>query len=136
MTKHWTAAEYRRMQGLRDSERRKPPLRPPVKCSIPTRRKYRNKPAWYDGIRYDSQLEADYAHGLDIKQKAGAITGWTRQVKFRIAENRTHRVDFLILKPDKTFEFVECKGMPTPEGELRRELVEQKYGIKITVVKK
>lgn len=129
MTERITANEYRQKYGLEPPKQQN--FTPEPKSS-----KYRNKRTEYNGVVYDSMLEADYAMSLDTLKQAGVITGWTRQIKFHLSRTRSHRVDFLLLYPDLTFEFVECKGQELPEGKLRRELVEEQNGIKIRVVRK
>jgi hypothetical protein len=59
--------------------------------------KYQNVRTVYDGVRYDSRAEARRAAELDLLVKIGEITGWTRQVTFRLGcPENTYRVDFLV----------------------------------------
>jgi hypothetical protein len=76
--------------------------------------KYHARITEYDGIRYDSKMEAKYAEGLDLAVRAGAIRGWCRQVAFRLGPARIrYRVDFLEFGPDGVVTAIEIKGVVT-----------------------
>ena len=77
------------------------------------RKKYRNTPTYYNGLRFDSKAEAARAAELDFQQKAGAIVFWIPQVTFRLgcAENK-YRVDFLVVTKDGV-RAEDVKGMET-----------------------
>lgn len=80
------------------------------------RPKYRNVRTEYRGMPFDSKAEAEYARQLDLRQNAGEIKGWTRQVPFMLGvpENK-YRADFLVFHNDGTVEAVDVKGMETPK---------------------
>jgi len=93
----------------------------------------------YNGIKYDSGWEAEYAEELDLKKMAGVITGWQRQVKIEmnVVEERgnpvltdktmydlkqegktfTHicnyYIDFVVLNNNGFYEYIEIKGVVT-----------------------
>lgn len=100
--------------------------------------KYHNKNRTYNGISYDSVLEATKAQELDLLLKAKEIKGWTRQVKIEInfVKNENNRweitgepaldlkkqgkefrhfrnyfMDFVITHNDGSIEYCEMKGL-------------------------
>jgi hypothetical protein len=98
----------------------------------------------YDGIRYDSKMEAAYAAQLDTLKAGGAIVNWRRQVTIPLAVNGRHicnyRVDFEVAHNDGHLELIEVKGFETPVWQLKWKLLEAIYGaehpdVELTVVK-
>lgn len=95
-------------------------------------RKYRNRPATVDGIRFDSQREAGRWTQLRAMELAGAITDLERQVKIPLIGKcgplltRTGRkmkltVDFGYYDRDRdAIIYEDAKGMPTRDYEVRR----------------
>lgn len=79
--------------------------------------KYNNTPQLYNGMRYDSKKEAEYAKQLDLRVKAKDIKSWERQVKIDLRVNGKHitnyYVDFVITHNDKSREYAEVKGFST-----------------------
>lgn len=69
----------------------------------------------YNGSRYDSKFEASYAFELDMRQKAGEIERWEKQVKIPLTVNGyvigNYYVDFVAYYPDGTVEYIETKGL-------------------------
>jgi len=103
--------------------------------------KFRNKRTEYNGHIYDSKGEAELAAELDIRQKAGEIKSWERQVSYKLVVHGvvicTHRVDFVITHHNNTREAVEYKGYATALWKLKRKLFEAIYpNIPYTVRKK
>ncbi len=96
----------------------------------------------YAGLTYDSNFEAGYAQELDLRQKAGEILKWERQINLNLAVNGfivcQYRIDFIVYYPDNTIEYVECKGYPTPVWKLKWKLFEALYSdlpdVKLTVI--
>ena len=100
--------------------------------------KYRAKPTYYNGIRFGSQKEAQYAQDTDLEIKAGIIDFYLTQVPFRLP-GTIHRLDFVKFKqaantPLYEVHFVEVKGFETQLGKIKRRQVEELYGIEIEVV--
>ncbi len=108
---------------------------------IPKRpRKYGNKPATVDGIRFDSRAEARRWQELKLLERAGEIAGLERQVRFSIDWNgspiTTYVADFVYIDCRTGARIVEdIKGVATPEFKLKAKLFEANYGFPITVVK-
>lgn len=98
--------------------------------------KFNAKPTDYDGYRYDSKLEARYAAHLNLLKSSGEVLFFLRQVPFHLAPNLTYRVDFQIFYKSGDVEFVDVKGMETPDFISKLKLVEHQYPVKIKIVKK
>lgn len=90
--------------------------------------KYKNVKQTYDGYSYDSRLEAQKAHELDLLVKAGEIVEWERQFKVSIEYDGKkicdYYCDFRALLPDGSYELIEIKGMETAVYRLKRKLLE------------
>lgn len=88
----------------------------------------------YNGFRYDSGFEANYAAELDLRLKAKDIKGYDKQVNLNLIVNGfivcQYRIDFIIYHNDGTTEYVECKGYPTDYWKLKWKLFEALYSIK------
>lgn len=90
--------------------------------------KYNNTPQRYNGSRYDSKKEAEFAKQLDLRVLAGDIKGWEKQVKLSLNVNGKHItnyfIDFKIINNDDSIELVEIKGMETEVWKLKFRLTE------------
>ena len=97
------------------------------------RSKYHSHKVTVDGIKFDSQLEADYYGRLKLLVKVGALNGFCRQARFVITEgvngnNATEYVcDFVLFYPDGHFRIVDTKGVETPEFKLKQKCFAEKY---------
>lgn len=111
----------------------------------PGKQKYGNRKTVVNGIRFDSQREADRYQALLFLQRIHQISGLERQVKFElIPAQRDERgkviehacnyyADFVYVQNGKTV-VEDAKGFQTPEYKIKRKLMLQKYGIKIREV--
>jgi len=90
--------------------------------------KYYNIEQVYNGVRYDSKKEAQYAYELDMRKKAGEIKDWERQITIPLKVYGkticTYRIDFKVYHNDGTIEWVEVKGFPTYSWRLKWKLFE------------
>ena len=73
--------------------------------------KYKARSTVYNGNQYHSLFEAGYAQGLDLRQKAGDIKEWKRQVRFSLyGKNGGHIcdyiLDFVITNNDGTLSYI------------------------------
>ena len=79
--------------------------------------KYRNKPTWYGGVKYQSAKEAKYAMDLDWRLKGKEIKDWIRQPRFDFIINGKfagfYKLDFMITHLDGSTEFIEVKHKQT-----------------------
>jgi len=76
--------------------------------------KYGAKPVVYDGHKYPSTKEANYAVMLDWKKKTGLIRGYKKQVPLKIEVNGQHMckyiADFVVEENDGTITYIDTKG--------------------------
>ena len=104
---------------------------------MPKPKKYRNKPCEYEGQRFDSKLELKVY--LDLVAVWGA-PNVIRQVSIPIGKGRM-RPDFFVITSrfdDGSFRghFVDAKGVITAAWRRGANHLEDKHGIKISLVKK
>jgi len=94
--------------------------------------KYHNKWTEYNGKKYQSKKEAEYARDLDFRINAGEILDWRPQQRIPIEVNGVHIAyyicDFVIWEKDGTQRYVDIKGMrsgpPYQMFKLKKKLVE------------
>lgn len=98
--------------------------------------KFNAKRTEYNGIRYDSKLEARYAEALDGRIASGEVVFRLRQVPLHLPGGVVYRCDFVEFHADGTVHFVDVKGMETPEFKIKKKIVEATYPIKIELVKR
>lgn len=69
----------------------------------------------YNGMWFQSKLEANYAKQLDWRIQAGEVKEWKRQHKIEIKVNGVkicnYFIDFVVTLSDGSQQFVEVKGM-------------------------
>jgi len=95
--------------------------------------KFHAKPTSRYGIHFDSQKEARYYDTLILRQKAGEVLFFLRQIPFDLPGGVKHRIDFMEFWSDGTVHVVEIKGYDTPAGKMKRKMVESLYPITIEV---
>ena len=93
--------------------------------------KVRARPAIRDGQHFDSQKEARYYDGLRLRQKAGDLVFFLRQVPFHLPGGIKYVVDFVEFLSDGTVRFVDVKGHRTPEYIRNKKQVQTLYPIDI-----
>lgn len=98
------------------------------------RHKFKAKPTEADGIRFDSKKEAAYYTTLTLRQKAGEILFFLRQVPFHLPGNIRYVVDFQEFHSDGTVHFIDVKGFETPEFKTKKKMVENLYPVEIEIV--
>ena len=98
--------------------------------------KYNAKATVVDGIRFDSMREAAYYSELKLRQRAGEVVGWLRQVPIHLPGGTKLVVDFQEFHTDGTVHFVDVKGVVTDVFKIKKREVEFTYPwLKIEVVK-
>ena len=97
------------------------------------RHKFRAVQTVADGIKFPSKKEARYYEELKLRQAAGGVLFFLRQVPFHLPGGVRHVIDFVEFHADGTVHFVEIKGYDTPIGKLKRKLVESIYPISVEV---
>lgn len=73
--------------------------------------KYNNRKVEVDGIKFDSQKEADYYCELKLMLAAGEIRGFCRQAEFILAPNLRYKADFIVINNDGTAEIIDVKRL-------------------------
>src|SRR5215469_3837676 len=111
-----TAAEYRQYMKL------------DARASVP--RKYRNNPRDFDGVRFDSDGEANRWAELLILGRVGQIGDLDRQVRIKLEVNGTlictYVADFAYREAGK-YVVEEFKGFWTPDAKLKWKLAQALY---------
>jgi len=98
--------------------------------------KYGAKSIEHDGIKFSSKLEGRYYKQLLLRQKAGDVIFFLRQVPMHLPGNIRYVVDFVEFLSDETVRFIDVKGFDTPVSKLKRKQIEDIYPIKIDIVTK
>lgn len=96
--------------------------------------KYGAKRVEIDGIKFDSQKEANYYSELKIRLAAKDIKGFCRQPEFILAPNLRYKADFIIFNNDGTSEIIDVKGMQTQVYKDKKKVFEDKFDLKIMEV--
>lgn len=119
MSNRMSMEEYRLQTGLAHPE--------------PKKNKYGNIPCVYNGERYDSQREAEYARDLDLRmhESGGSLVRWERQVNIPMVINGIkicdYRIDFVETHRSGLKIFVEIKGHETAVWKLKWKLLAALY---------
>lgn len=96
--------------------------------------KYNANKIEVDGIKFDSQKEADFYSELKLRLLAGDIKGFCRQAEFIIANNTRYKADFIVFMNDGTSEIIDVKGFKTDVYKLKKKLFEDKFNLEIKEV--
>lgn len=96
--------------------------------------KYRSKKVWVDGICFDSQKEADKYLELKVAARCRQIDGFLYHGNVILAEGfdkehraLTYETDFVVLKPDGTYEIIDTKGYETQVFKNKMKVCKAKY---------
>lgn len=119
MTQSMTLSEYRKLLAGKPKKKNK----------------YNAKITEVDGIKFHSRLEANYYSDLKLRQRAGDILHFHRQVIFDLPGSTRYLCDFMIIYPDNRIEYVDTKGRDTSESRLKRRQVLDLYNIDIILSK-
>lgn len=92
--------------------------------------KYRNVKVTIDGIKFDSKLEGRCYEWLKLRQLAGDVRWFIRQVPFGLEGGVTYRADFLAVTWHDV-EVIDAKGRDTPESKNKRKQVLARYGVEV-----
>lgn len=104
----------------------------------PQKSKYRSKRVEFDGIKFDSQAEANYYAQLVYLQRAGHISKIELQPKFVLQTDGVskdgkkirsivYRADFQITYQSGAQEVIDVKGHRTKEYLLKIKMLRKKY---------
>jgi len=95
------------------------------------RHKYHAKPTTCDGIRFASKKEAAFYEQLKLRQKAGDVVMFLRQVPFDLPGGVKYRADFLVFYNDGSCAVIDVKGHRTSEYKAKKRMVEALYPVTI-----
>ncbi|WP_414041547.1 DUF1064 domain-containing protein [Acidithiobacillus sp. M4-SHS-6] len=95
------------------------------------RHKFHAKPTELDGIRFSSKKEANYYAELLLRQKAGEVLFFLRQVPFHLPGGVRYVVDFVIFEQSGDVRFVDTKGLRTKLYLTKKKMVEALYPITV-----
>lgn len=103
------------------------------------RRKYRNNPCEVDGIKFDSEKEADYYKKLKILLKAGKIGLLEMQKGYELNPGGTYSLkyfaDFVYMDCETgETKVVDVKGFRTAVYKKKKRLMKKVHGINIIEV--
>lgn len=105
--------------------------------------KHRNILTEYNGIKYHSKKEAEFAMQLDVRLRAKDIVAWSSQVKYTIEVNGQkicdYFLDFEVWYPDGRIEYIDIKPfdkktqkfLKADVYKLKKKLVKACHGIDI-----
>ena len=99
------------------------------------RHKYHAVRTEVHGQKFDSKAEARYFGELKLRQKAGEVVFFLRQVPFHLPGNVVYRCDFQEFLSVGSVRFVDVKGAVTQLFTMKKKQVETLYPITIEVVK-
>jgi len=103
--------------------------------------KYGAKKTVVDGITFDSKREAEVYGDLKLLEKAGKISGFTRQRKFNlIVEDEivgAYFADFCFIDHDQDgrLRVIDVKGFDTKLSAWKRKHVKALYGIEVEIIR-
>lgn len=98
--------------------------------------KFKAKPVDDDGQHFPSKLEHAYYRQLKLRQRAGEIVFFLRQVPFHLPGGVKYVCDFVEFYHDGNIKFVDVKGVETTEFVAKKKMVESLYPVNIDVVKR
>ncbi len=84
-----------------------------------------------DGIKFPSKKEARYYEDLKIRQKAGEVLFFLRQVPIHLPGGVKLVVDFQVFTAAGSVEFIDTKGFQTQTYRAKKKMAEALYPIKI-----
>lgn len=99
------------------------------------RSKYGNKKTLYNGVLFDSKLEATCAAQLDFLIRTGHVLSWQGQVRYVVAAKITYVADFDVVYARGLHRVIDAKGAITDVFTLKAKLFLERYGYAIDVVK-
>lgn len=93
--------------------------------------KYRSRRTVIDGIRFDSKLESRLYLSLKLRQAAGELRYFLRQIPLRLEGGVIYRADFLAFPHEGREEWWDAKGFFKPESRNKIKQAEARYGIRV-----
>jgi len=101
----------------------------------PKRSKFGNQKATWQGMKFDSMRELRVFKRLELERIAGIHRAVIRQVSLPLTgHKRRIRIDFMLVEPDGRIRWVDAKGHADDKWLLKRDLIQQNFGIFIETV--
>lgn len=107
-----------------------------AKSAKSVKHKFKAKPLTDDKHHFSSKLEHKYYQNLLLRQKAGEVLFFLRQVPFHLPGGVKMVIDYQEFLSDGSVKFVEVKGKETPLYIAKKKIVEEIYPVTIDVVKR
>lgn len=97
--------------------------------------KLKNERIEWQGQKFDSKKELKDFKMLEQQRSLGAIRAVVRQVSMPLPGSRRRiRIDFMIVENSGQLRWFDSKGFDTPLGRLKRDQIEQAYGIRVELI--
>lgn len=100
----------------------------------PKRSKYGNRRTEADGMKFDSQHEADVYRQLTLAARGGEYCAVLRQVPFQLPGGIKYIADFVTLKLDRSYTVWDAKSAATAKDKvyrIKKRLMKECLGIEI-----
>ena len=101
-----------------------------------TKHKFKAKPVNSEEGHFGSQLEHRYYQQLLLRQRAGDVLFFLRQVPIHLPAGKKLVIDFIEFLESGEVLFTDTKGLMTPLAKLKIDQVEALYPFKINIVTK
>ena len=98
----------------------------------------------HKGIRFDSQMEADFYDHLEALKESGEIKDFTLQPRFQLQPPFTaygvdyaqiyYKADFMVYYSDGRIEVIDVKGFETADFKIKAKLYRYQYPHKLVLV--
>ena len=95
------------------------------------RHKYSAVPTETDGIKFSSKKEARYYQQLKLRQQAGEVVMFLRQVPFHLPGGVKYVCDFVEFLASGEVAVIDVKGLKTPMYVAKSKMVEALYPVTI-----
>jgi hypothetical protein len=96
--------------------------------------KFKARPTEADGVKFASKREAAYYKDLQLLKKLNEVLFFLRQVPFHLPGGVKYICDFQVFWTDGRVEFIDVKGMRTPQYIQKKRQVEALYPVEIKEV--
>ena len=94
-----------------------------------------NRRVLWHGMKFYSEHELQTFKDFELERISGRIRAVVRQISMPLTgSGRRMRLDFMVVENDGRIRWVDAKGHPTKEWLLKRDLVQQAYGLQIETV--
>lgn len=112
--------QRRNQQGMAMTRQEHAAIHGAVLPEEPKRSKYGNRRVTVDGMKFDSQHEADVYAGLILRVKAGELKTVLRQVAFDLPGGVRYVADFLTIDQDNRAAVYDAKSEATQKDKVYR----------------